>query len=842
MKKIKTLIYISILLLFYQKSQAQSILMQGWYWDYPKTANGNTWADTLKNKAQELGQAGITHLWIPPHVKASFGSNSNGYDPKDLYDVGQHGATGLGTKTQFDAMISALDDNGIKPVGDMIYNHRDGGSPEYNPSVEGWIKNFNNPSNHPFPSDRARAILAIGGSTGRGAGDYYISIRSATGSTNFQGRPYRLYLETHRQGWQNMSDDNESEPNNGSGQFKEVILGRNYDANVDSGGGIDEYKLTLTSDDFNSAGDTLYIYFSNQNGDYSDHFIWNGNGDRNAGLWYDNGTSAFDVMSEVKYQTYTDFTDMPSGQGAMNHTNFKPNGNPTNLGGFPGDYGWDHMVFFYDYDQFAPDTKDKLFEWTKWNWETLGIRGLRMDAIKHFTPEFVGDLLDYMHDNGYDPDLVVGEWFGTNTGELSGWVNGVLNSMDNDTKEAIQPKIFDFLLRDNLRQACDGFGYDARNVYNNSLNASGVSGFNIVTFANNHDFRQETGFESLIHNDPILAYAYILTNNQIGLPTIFYPDYYGYDQDNFNYHPDNVSPMKNEINRLIQVHQQYIVNANGIDYLNRFGTPYNDENYIEGFPNTSLIYQISGGIGGKEVIVAINFAGESLKVDHKIKSIATGTKFTDVLGNSNFEFATVDNLNRIYMELPPRSFSVWVEGEAVPLAPSELTLTGVNENSASLRWTDNSPNETGFIIERKLDVSGTWEELTQVNSETTNYTDDTFETNQAYFYRIKANNVNGDSPYSNEVEASLVVASNEDDLAKLVGIYPNPSEGKFILSVPESWVKSALNITNAQGKSILSDKLQSSQNQIDISNNPSGTYFIKIALGNKVITKKIILK
>lgn len=65
--------------------------MQGWYWDYPKTPDGNTWADTMSAKAVELGDAGITHLWLPPLSRASFGSGSNGYDPKYLFDLGEYG-------------------------------------------------------------------------------------------------------------------------------------------------------------------------------------------------------------------------------------------------------------------------------------------------------------------------------------------------------------------------------------------------------------------------------------------------------------------------------------------------------------------------------------------------------------------------------------------------------------------------------------------------------------------------------------------------------------------------------------------------------------------------------
>ena len=117
---------------------AQDFLMQGWYWDYPKDGcngySGNNWAVVLNNKVTELKNAGFTYLWLPPLSRASFGNCSNGYDPKDIYDLGEYGLgrTGFGTRTELDQLISSLNSNGIKPVADVVYNHRDGGAPENN--------------------------------------------------------------------------------------------------------------------------------------------------------------------------------------------------------------------------------------------------------------------------------------------------------------------------------------------------------------------------------------------------------------------------------------------------------------------------------------------------------------------------------------------------------------------------------------------------------------------------------------------------------------------------------------------------------------------------------------
>ena len=153
-----------LLLFFLQNSFAQDIMMQGWYWDYPKTANGHNWADTIETKATELANAGITHVWLPPLSRASFGNGSNGYDPKDLYDLGEYGggATGFGTRSQLDDIIDLFDNVGIEAVADVVYNHRDGGNAEDNPAIEGWIEGYNstkvNNGDAPFPSDRLYSV------------------------------------------------------------------------------------------------------------------------------------------------------------------------------------------------------------------------------------------------------------------------------------------------------------------------------------------------------------------------------------------------------------------------------------------------------------------------------------------------------------------------------------------------------------------------------------------------------------------------------------------------------------------------------------------------------------
>ncbi len=661
-------------------SFAQDVLMQGWYWDYPKTIDGHTWADTMSSKATELGEAGITHLWLPPLSRASFGSGSNGYDPKDLYDLGEYGqgATGYGTRSQLDASITALNNAGIKAVADVVYNHRDGGFPEANPAVEGWIENFNctkrNNGDNPFPSDRFRLVIPIGGSTGNGATTYYIKVRSRSGHPDFHNFGYKFYAETNLVGFQNMAAITETEPNGGGdcGQGNTgVTLGVDCLANVDSdyncgsGCGIDEYALTLTASDFNSAGDSIYIYLNNTGG-YSDHDI--------IGIW--NGS--MDIQSQIIYQTYTDFTSMPSGQGGMTYLNFKPNGNPTQLSG-----DLDEMLFFYDYDQDVQSTKEGLLDWTKWLDSNVGIEGLRMDAVKHFPASFISYLMDELQSSGQSPEFVVGEFYDFNAGALKGWTEAVNGGMSAAAQSEIDVKIFDFALREALKSGCDLFGYDVRNIFDSGIvRGAGGNKDHTVTFVNNHDFRAD---DEPVLNDPILPHAYILTNPEIGTPTVFYSDYFGIENGNAP-----TIPLGDDIKQLIDLNSKFISGASSVNYLSESGSSYGIT-YTSGFDNTSLIYQTNmGGIGSdKTAVVAINFAGDPLEAEVSLNltgPVINGLEMLEKTGKSDISKSLVTS-GKISIHVPSRSYAIYVSGDVVgdcsmdSIIYVDLNATGLKNGS-----------------------------------------------------------------------------------------------------------------------------------------------------------------
>jgi FtsP/CotA-like multicopper oxidase with cupredoxin domain len=90
-----------------------------------------------------------------------------------------------------------------------------------------------------------------------------------------------------------------------------------------------------------------------------------------------------------------------------------------------------------------------------------------------------------------------------------------------------------------------------------------------------------------------------------------------------------------------------------------------------------------------------------------------------------------------------------------PKTPSGLVATRVGSGGSrrvNLSWTDNSLNETAFVIERATSLAGPYGSLAGIPSGASGpatgartYTDAIGNTNQAFYYRVRATNVVGDT-------------------------------------------------------------------------------------------------
>ena len=89
-------------------------------------------------------------------------------------------------------------------------------------------------------------------------------------------------------------------------------------------------------------------------------------------------------------------------------------------------------------------------------------------------------------------------------------------------------------------------------------------------------------------------------------------------------------------------------------------------------------------------------------------------------------------------------------------APTALTATAVSSSKIDLTWQDNSHNETGFRIQRRLDGSSDWIEVGTTSANVTSFSHGGLETNTTYRYRVQAFNSTGASTFSNEAVAKTL--------------------------------------------------------------------------------------
>lgn len=74
----------------------------------------------------------------------------------------------------------------------------------------------------------------------------------------------------------------------------------------------------------------------------------------------------------------------------------------------------------------------------------------------------------------------------------------------------------------------------------------------------------------------------------------------------------------------------------------------------------------------------------------------------------------------------------------LPVAPSGLTALGKSRSSISLKWADNSGNETAFELWRSGTADGTYSLLATLPANTTTYQDNGLAENTAYYYKVRA--------------------------------------------------------------------------------------------------------
>lgn len=206
-------------------------------------------------------------------------------------------------------------------------------------------------------------------------------------------------------------------------------------------------------------------------------------------------------------------------------------------GYLPASKAFDHWVSLekgnYDYltgadlDYGRHDVREEMKHWGRWLVDELGLDGVRLDAVKHISADFVREWLGHVRARCGSRLFAVGEYIAGDTATLHAYLARV-----SAWGEFPQPiALFDFPLQFKFRDASRrGDAFDLRELDRGTLVSEQPA--LAVTFVDNHDYQFGRDFDSHVEEwfKP-LAYAFILLR-QGGYPCVFFPDYFGTDDTN----------------------------------------------------------------------------------------------------------------------------------------------------------------------------------------------------------------------------------------------------------------------------------------------------------------------
>lgn len=109
----------------------------------------------------------------------------------------------------------------------------------------------------------------------------------------------------------------------------------------------------------------------------------------------------------------------------------------------------------------------------------------------------------------------------------------------------------------------------------------------------------------------------------------------------------------------------------------------------------------------------------------------------------------------------------------------------------------------------------------------------------AGMYRVKVTNMAGCVAFSDEINpagSSIAIAQRDN-----ITIYPNPSNGTFHISSPDTKINEIL-IYDAVGKLVYQMEVKDYQQEVKLKDMPKGNYYLKLQTDNHNIMKKIELR
>lgn len=539
--------------------------------------------------------------------------------------------------------------------------------------------------------------------------------------------------------------------------------------------------------------------------------------------------------------------------------------------------------------------RENTRNWLIWYKKQMGWDGVRLDAIKHFSPVVAEDFLwnlqfNALWANGGTDMFAVGEWVG-GAAELDAWANAVQN----------RAGTFDFA----LRNALTGIVYGNGNFNLGTLpNYQQSNRQRTVPFVNNHDtFRpildnqgNYSGFnlgsqlgQQIEPADPRFSVAYAAALAVDGAPEIFFEDLFniGYNSNRFNHQPNDSLelPVFSDIENLIWCHQNlgfkqgaYLVRWQATDALiiernlkaivglnDNWDTWQHLTGVQTSFPDGTVLWDYSGAntntstvYGGGKANLSIPPCNGSAPQGRKGYAvwapIGIATNYLNEPIRTTQEWEMANDLGDSHSQslqqggaLPSNSLECKVVGKVFAKANDTLKIEVYPESSTL--------GLEVFVLDsacQSIDsLSGTGPIFFNIQS------------NYDGWYSIHLRNQTAQQPGQkawvkvnymapqvvNTKAMKLKCACSEPPVSSLdndnssLRIYPNPNAGLALLQLGTPLLETSdFSILTATGVQMLSGKIPGGSTEVrfDTGSLPSGMYFLQIHSSKGLFTSRFV--
>jgi alpha-amylase len=311
------------------------------------------------------------------------------------------------------------------------------------------------------------------------------------------------------------------------------------------------------------------------------------------------------------------------------------------------DYGseWDEVIeeelgnFDYlmgaDIELRNPHVRDELKKWGKWFSHLTKIDGFRLDAVKHMSPEFVKDWIDYMRSEMKRDFFCMAEYWSPTAEILQTYVD----------KLEGRTQLLDVPLHNNFHEVGKSASFDLRNLFKETLLERRPE--LAITFVDNHDTQPMQTLESPVA-DWFKPHAYAVALLRLeGTPCVFYPDFYG-----VSYVVETLTVKLTRVRKLRKMLKARQLLAYG--------------EQKDAFVEEQLIGWTRTGIPEKEfsgLAVVLNVSNKKKRIELELGDLHRSKKFVELTGNLKDSIET-DNQGKASFPAKAGKVAIWIREEA----------------------------------------------------------------------------------------------------------------------------------------------------------------------------------